>query len=54
MDIDYADIVTFRKKQTTISVTEPVMNYGSGGQPVSVTINLSEGVVEYPVFKKRT
>lgn len=49
-----ADILATAKKQTHISVTEPMMNYGSDGQPVSVTINLSEGVVEYPVFKKRT
>jgi len=47
------DILAFAKKQNNISVTEPIMNYGTEGKPISVTINLSEGVVEYPVFRKR-
>lgn len=48
-----SDILAVAKKQTNISVTEPIMNYGSEGKPVSVTIDLLEGVVEYPVFRKR-
>lgn len=47
------DVLAFAKKQGNISAIEPVMNYGEQGKPISVTIKLSEGVVEYPVFRKR-
>lgn len=47
------DVLAFAKNQRNIPVTEPIMNVGKEGKPVSVTINLSEGVVEYPVFQKR-
>ena len=48
------DALAYAKNQRNIPVTEPIMNLGKEGKPVSVTINLSEGVVEYPVFQKRT
>jgi len=47
------DVLAFAKQQQNIPVTKPVINMGKEEKPVSVTINLSEGVVEYPVFQKR-
>ena len=47
------EALAFAKNQGNIPVTEPIMNWGDQGKPVSVTINLAEGEVEYPVFQKR-
>ncbi len=47
------EVFDFAKTQQNIPVTEPIINFGKEGKPVSVTIDLNEGVVEYPVFQKR-
>jgi len=48
-----SDVLSLATTRNSIPVTEPIMNFGENGKPVSVTIHLTEGTVEYPVFQKR-
>jgi len=48
------EVLSLAATRKTIPVTEPIMNRGQNGKPVSVTIHLIEGTVEYPVFQKRS
>jgi 8-oxo-dGTP pyrophosphatase MutT (NUDIX family) len=47
-----AELLTSAKKQTDIQPTLPVLNYDASGKPESVSIQLVEGLVKYPPFRK--
>jgi len=46
-----ADLMDFASKQGAISPTMPVMNLSDDGKAKVVTIDLPEGLLEYPIFK---
>ncbi|HIF17392.1 MAG TPA: NUDIX domain-containing protein [Cycloclasticus sp.] len=46
------DALTRAKQCKGITATLPVLNFDESGKPTSVTIDLQEGVVEYPVYLK--
>ncbi|MBV1899711.1 MAG: NUDIX hydrolase [Cycloclasticus pugetii] len=48
-----SDILAFSKKQNNVPIIEPLLNVDEAGKPVSVTIHLPEGVVEYSLYKAK-
>jgi len=46
-----ATLVESAKKEQVITPILPILNYGESGKPESVTIDLKEGVIEYPVYR---
>lgn len=47
-----SQLIDYAKKEINIKPTLPVLNYDDSGKPTSVTIDLVEGQVEYPTFRK--
>ena len=47
-----SQLIDYAKKEVNIKPTLPVLNYDSSGKPISVNIDLPEGQVEYPTFRK--
>ncbi|MFT6587410.1 MAG: 8-oxo-dGTP pyrophosphatase MutT (NUDIX family) [Shewanella psychromarinicola] len=48
-----SDVLAFAKKQNNVPIIEPLLNVDEAGKPVSVTIHLSEGIVEYLLYKAK-
>ena len=44
-------LISTSKLKKTITAVLPVLHYNEEGKPSSVTIDLEEGVMEYPVFR---
>ncbi|MBL4744549.1 MAG: NUDIX domain-containing protein [Cycloclasticus sp.] len=53
-DVESINDLIENSRQQTISPIRPILNFNEDGKPMSVTIKLKEGIVDYPVFLKKS